>query len=91
MKDNSSSLFVSPAPDPDPSFKPTFINLSEVNSTVIAACGNDTACIVDATLTNNISIGLGTLNVNSVNVVEMNELCKCIIIKTHIVLLSFLL
>ncbi|XP_003384557.1 PREDICTED: mucin-like protein [Amphimedon queenslandica] len=74
VKDNSSSLFVSPAPNPDPSFKPTFVDLSSVNETVVEACENDTACVIDATLTNNISIGLGTLNVNSVNVVEMNEL-----------------
>ena len=57
---------------------PTFINISNASQTVIAACGNNTACIIDASLTGNISVGLNTLNVSNVNVAEMNELGKYI-------------
>lgn len=55
---------------------PTFIDTSTANQTVIEACGNNTACIIDASLTGNISVGQNTLNVNNVNVAEMNELGK---------------
>ena len=57
---------------------PTFLNISAANQSVIAACGNNTACIIDASLTGNTSIGLNTLNISNVNVAEMNELGKYI-------------
>ena len=57
---------------------PDFIDTSTADPSVIEACGNNTACIIDATLTGNISVGLNTLNVSNVNVAEMNELGKYI-------------
>ena len=70
----SESLFVSPNPDPDPSFFPAFVSdlIGNASAEIREACGNDEQCIYDALQTGNVEVGLTTLQIqqNTTNEVE---------------------
>ena len=72
------SLFISPNPNPEPSFKPIFYSdiISNVSKEIKSKCNDNVECIYDSVLTNNTSIGKSTLDIDQKNVINMNQLCK---------------
>lgn len=73
---NETSLFVSPNPNPDPSFKPTSPNNINASKEIISACEGNVECIYDSILTNNVSIGKNTLKADQVNAAEVEQISK---------------
>lgn len=75
---NDISLFVSPNPNPEPLFKPTFYSdiASNIGSEIISICNNNIECIYDSILTNNTNIGKASSNVDQKNKVDQDQLCK---------------